>query len=62
MAHADVRRVMAHAAARETEQLATYLNRLLLQLAGGGAEIATIPAFAPQVCAKELTEIRPLPL
>lgn len=62
MAHADVRRVMAHAAARETGQLATYLNKLLLQLAGGGAEIATIPAFAPQVCANELAEISPLPL
>jgi aspartate racemase len=62
MVHADVRRVLSHAAAREADQLANYLAALLGQLARGGAEIATIPAFAPQVCAAELAAITPLPL
>ncbi len=62
MVHADVRRVMGHAAAREVPQLASYLTSLLVQLAGGGAEIGTIPAFSPQICAQELTEMTPLPL
>jgi aspartate racemase len=62
MVHADVRRVMAHAAARESQELAGYLSSLLRQLADGGAEIATVPAFAPQICAQELAEITPLPL
>ena len=62
MVHADVRRVMGHAAAREVPQLASYLTSLLRQLSGGGAEIATIPAFSPQICAQELTEMTPLPL
>jgi aspartate racemase len=62
MVHADVRRVMSHAAAREAGQLANYLAALLGQLARGGAEIATIPAFAPQVCAAELAAIAPVPL
>ena len=62
LVHADVRRVMAHAAARETRLLATYLAGLLGQLAGGGAQIGTIPAFSPQICAQELAEIAPIPL
>jgi aspartate racemase len=62
MVHADVRRVMAHAAARESQELAVYLSALLRQLADGGAQIATIPAFSPQVCARELAEIAPLPM
>jgi aspartate racemase len=62
MVHADVRFVMALAAARETTQLADYLAGLLQQLARGGAEIASIPAFAPQICAAELAAIAPLPL
>jgi aspartate racemase len=62
MVHADVRRVMNHAAAREADLLAQYLAGLLGQLARGGAEIAAIPAFAPQVCATELAAITPLPL
>jgi aspartate racemase len=40
----------------------TYLAGLLRQLAGAGAQIATIPALAPQICAKELEEMTPLPL
>jgi aspartate racemase len=62
MVHADVRYVMSQAAARETTQLAEYLAGLLQQLALGGAEIATIPAFSPQICAAELAAITPLPL
>ena len=62
MVHADVRRVLDHAAARETRELATYLSGLLHQLARGGAQMATIPAFAPQICAQELDTMTPLPL
>ena len=62
LVHADVRRVLRYAAARETRELATYLTGLLSQLAGGGAQIASIPAFAPQICARELAEMTPLPL
>lgn len=62
MVHADVRKVMDLAALRAAPQLADYLAGLLRQLATGGAEIATIPAFSPQICARELSEIAPLPL
>ncbi len=62
MVHADVRFVMSKAQARETNQLAEYLAGLLHQLARGGAEIASIPAFSPQVCAEELATMTPLPL
>lgn len=62
MAHADVRRVMTLAAARQTHELATYLAGLLRQLANGGAQLAAIPAFSPQICAQELAEMSPVPL
>ena len=62
MAHADVRRVMTLAANRKTRELATYLAGLLRQLSDGGAKLATIPAFSPQICAQELAEMSPLPL
>ena len=62
MVHADVRRVMGLAAARKALELAEYLTSLLQRLANGGAKIATIPAFSPQVCAKELAASSPLPL
>lgn len=62
MVHADVQKVMKLANARESHQLADYLVGLLGQLAGAGAQIATIPAFSPQVCAQELSERTPLPL
>src|ERR1700733_873137 len=35
---------------------------MLLQLNEGGAQIGTIPAFSPQICARELREITPIPL
>jgi aspartate racemase len=62
MAHADVRRVMGLATARKAQELAEYLTGLLQQLAKAGAKIATIPAFSPQICAKELAASSPLPL
>lgn len=62
MAHADVRQVMRLAAARQTQELASYLTGLLRQLEGAGAQVAAIPAFSPQICARELAEMTPLPL
>lgn len=62
MIHADARRVMTYAAGRETRELAAYLAELLEQLADGGAQIGIIPAFSPQICARELAERTPLPL
>jgi aspartate racemase len=62
MVHADARYVVAQAAAQNRMELAEYLAGLLKQLALGGAEIAAIPAFSPQVCMSELMAITPLPL
>jgi aspartate racemase len=62
MVHADVRRVLGLVAARERRELALYLAGLLQRLADGGAKLATIPAFAPQICAEELAVLSPLPL
>lgn len=62
MAHADVRKVMDLAGKRSAPELAEYLAGLLGQLAAGGAEAAIVPAFSPQICARELEEIAPLPL
>jgi aspartate racemase len=62
MVHADVRRVMRLAQERKAQQLAEYLRDLLQRLAAAGAELATIPAFSPQICAAELAEMTPVPL
>lgn len=62
MVHAEARNVMALANARQTQELADYLAGLLRQLQGAGAQVATIPAFAPQVAARELAAMTPLPL
>lgn len=62
MVHADVRKVMRLAQERKARELAEYLSGLLQHLADGGAALATIPAFSPQICAAELAEITPLPL
>jgi aspartate racemase len=62
MVHADVRRVTRLANERKAQELAQYLSGLLRSLADGGAELATIPAFSPQICASELAEMTPLPL
>lgn len=62
MAHADVRLTMRLAQERKVDELASYLAGLLSQLAAGGCTLATIPAFSPQVCAKQLADLTPLPL
>lgn len=62
MVHANVRRVMRLAQERKTQELAEYLSGLLQHLADGGAALATIPAFSPQICAAELAAMTPLPL
>lgn len=62
MVHADVRKVMRLAQERKAQELAEYLTGLLRHLADGGAELATIPAFSPQICAAELAGMTPLPL
>ncbi len=62
MVHADVRKVMRLAQERKAQELAEYLSTLLRHLADGGAELATIPAFSPQICAAELAGMTPLPL
>ena len=62
MTHGDVRLTLRLAQERKVDELASYLAGLLRQLAAGGCTVATIPAFAPQVCAKQLAEITPLPL
>jgi aspartate racemase len=62
MVHADVRRVLGLATAHETRELALYLADLVQRLAAGGAKLATVPAFAPQICAEELAVLSPLPL
>ena len=62
MVHADVRRVMRLAQERKVQELAEYLTGLLKRLADGGAELAAIPAFSPQICAAELAALTPLPL
>jgi len=62
MTHADVRMTMRLAEERKVDELAAYLAGLLGQLAAGGCAVATIPAFSPQVCARQLAQITPLPL
>jgi aspartate racemase len=62
MTHADVRMTMRLAQERKVDELASYLAGLLRQLADGGCTLATIPAFSPQVCAKQLAAMSPLPL
>jgi aspartate racemase len=62
MVHGDVRQTMRLAQERRVGELAAYLAGLLAQLAAGGCTVATIPAFAPQVCARELAAMTPLPL
>jgi len=47
---------------RKAQQLAEYLRDLVQRLVAAGAELATIPAFSPQVCAAELAEMTTVPL
>jgi hypothetical protein len=62
MVNADLQLVKAYSAAREFNQLAVYLSGLITKLAKGGAQFASIPAFAPQVCESELNALTPVPL
>lgn len=48
MVHADVEKVMSLANAHESHQLVDYLAGLLVQLVGGKARIAAVPALSPQ--------------
>lgn len=62
MVHADVRLVVELAQAGQRQALAEYLTGYLRQLKGAGAQVATVPAFVPQVCTEELAALTPLPL
>jgi len=62
MIHADVTRVLRHAAAQETELLAEYLSGLIGRMADAGAKVAAIPAVTAHICEPRLREISPLPL
>jgi aspartate racemase len=60
--HADVNRVLQHAAAGETTQLAEYLSQLIHRLARAGAQIGVIPAVTPHISTSELVQLSPIPL
>jgi aspartate racemase len=62
MIHADLYRVLSHAAAGETDALAEYLAELIGRLKDAGAEIAAIPAVTPHICEPRLQEIASLSL
>lgn len=62
LVHADSQKVMGLASRDARLELATYLVDLLHQLRAAGAQIAAIPAFAPQVCAEDIARMTPLPL
>jgi aspartate racemase len=60
--HADVNRVLQHAAAGETTQLAEYLSQLIHRLARAGAQLGVIPAVTPHISTSELVQLSPIPL
>lgn len=60
--HADMERVLGNVTRGDIQALAGYFARLIERLAGGGAEIAAIPAVTPHICIRELEKISPLPL
>jgi aspartate racemase len=62
MIHADVNRVLQHAAAGETTQLAEYLSQLIHRLARAGAQLGVIPAITPHISTSELVQLSPIPL
>ena len=62
MVHADMQRVLGHAAARETAQLARYLAELIDRMASAGAQVAAIPAVTPHICASELVKLISIPI
>jgi aspartate racemase len=62
MVHADMQRVLGHAAAGETAPLARYLAELIARLARAGAQVAAIPAVTPYICAPELLKLVSIPI
>lgn len=60
--HADMQRVLKHAAAGETAVLAGYLAQLIERMARAGAEVAAIPAVTPHICIAELVKLSPIPI
>jgi len=60
--HADIERVLKHADAGESNQLAKYLAELIGRMQAGGAHIAAISAVTPHLCVNDLLAISPLPL
>ena len=62
MVHADMQRVLKHAAADETPELARYLAQLIERMARVGAQVAAIPAVTPHICAPELVKLSPIPI
>ena len=62
MVHADMERVLKHAEAGESNQLAKYLAELIGRMQAGGAHIAAISAVTPHLCVNDLLAISPLPL
>src|SRR5215469_9931747 len=62
MVHADMQRVLGHAAAGETVQLARYLAELIERMARAGAEVAAIPAVTPHICVPDLIKLIPIPI
>jgi aspartate racemase len=62
MVHADMQRVLKHAAADETPELARYLAQLIERMARAGAQVAAIPAVTPHICVSELVKLAPIPI
>ena len=62
MVHADMDRVLKHAAAGEKVPLAKYLAELIGRMQASGAQVAVVPAITPHLCIQELIELSPLPI
>ena len=60
--HADMQRVLNHAAGGETAALAGYLAQLIEPMSRSGAQVAAIPAVTPHICAAELVKLSPIPI
>lgn len=62
LVHGDIHKGMGHVIAGELDELAEYLTGLIGQLAGGGADVAAIPAVTPHICIGAVQRSSPLPL
>ncbi|HLI95391.1 MAG TPA: aspartate/glutamate racemase family protein [Candidatus Baltobacteraceae bacterium] len=62
LVHADIGKAMGHVIAGETDLLAEYLSGLIRQLAGGGADVAVIPAVTPHICIGAVEHASSLPI